>query len=105
MLNLALIYRFAPQRPQLLKLFIKPLLASAVMGVCAYAMYGLFDKLLPGIGIDTAARFGMALTMGLAIVISVIVYLLLVVALRVITKEELELVPKGEKIAKLLRIK
>jgi stage V sporulation protein B len=47
----------------------------------------------------------MALAMGLAIVISVIVYLLLVVALRVITKEELELVPKGEKIAKLLRIK
>ncbi len=104
-LNLALIYRYVPQRPQLIKLFIKPLLASAIMGVCAYSTYGLFEKLLPGIGIDTAARFGMALAMGLAIVISVIVYLLLVVALRVITKEELELVPKGEKIAKLLRIK
>jgi stage V sporulation protein B len=104
-LNIALIYRCVPQRPKLLKLFIKPLLASAIMGVCAYSMHGLLDKLLPNLGIDTAARLGMALAMGISILISIIVYLLLVIALRVITKEELELVPKGDKIAKALRIK
>ena len=34
----------------------------------------------------------------------VLAYLVFIVALKAITKEELELVPKGDKLAKLLRI-
>ena len=39
-----------------------------------------------------------------AILIAVIIYAVLVVALRAITREDLSLMPKGDKIAKILRL-
>ena len=44
------------------------------------------------------------LPMAVSIVIAVAAYLVFVVVFRAITAEELELVPKGEKIGKLLHI-
>ena len=40
-----------------------------------------------------------------AILVGCVVYVILVVALRVVSKDDLSLMPKGEKIAKLLRIR
>ena len=42
---------------------------------------------------------------GLAILVAVIVYLVSVVALRVITKEDMSLIPGGEKVAKILHMR
>ncbi|MFR8333839.1 MAG: hypothetical protein ACLU9S_16950 [Oscillospiraceae bacterium] len=42
---------------------------------------------------------------GGAILAAVVVYAILVLALRVISREDLELMPKGEKIAKILHIR
>ncbi len=39
-----------------------------------------------------------------AILIAVIIYAVLVVALRAISREDLSLMPKGDKIAKILRL-
>jgi stage V sporulation protein B len=40
----------------------------------------------------------------LAILVAVVIYAVLVVLLRAISREDLKLMPKGDKIAKLLRI-
>ena len=40
----------------------------------------------------------------LAVIVGVVIYLLMVILLKAIKREELDLVPKGDKIAKLLRL-
>ena len=129
-----LIARVIPRRPRYLDIFLKPFLASALMGGSAWAVYGLGSKIALTLGkksleaalaagkdpgglgamlcaMDQTAkqvlglsRTGNALmTLG-AIGIAVIVYGVLVVALRAISRDDLALMPKGNKIAKLLRL-
>ena len=95
-LDLIIIKRVIPLPPSYTKVFVKPLISAVLMGAAAWASYGLMANVL-GLGNRLA-------TMG-AIVIAVVVYVVLVLALRVISKEDLALMPKGEKIAKILRIK
>jgi stage V sporulation protein B len=52
-----------------------------------------------------APRFGSSLGVLMAICAAVVVYAVLVLALRVITREDLEMIPHGQKLAKLLRIR
>ena len=46
-----------------------------------------------------------ALAMLAAIGVAVVVYLVLVIALRAITRDDMRLIPKGEKLARILHIK
>lgn len=64
------------------------------MGAAAWAAYGLLSRFISS---NSVACLG-------AIAIAGCVYLVLVAALRIITKEDCMLLPKGEKIAKLLKI-
>jgi stage V sporulation protein B len=50
------------------------------------------------------SRSGNALMTAVSIGVAVIIYGVLVLALRAISKEDLKLMPKGEKIAKILHI-
>ena len=133
-LDLFLIARVIPRRPRYLEVFLKPLLASALMGGAAWAVYGLGSKAAMTLGkksLEAAlaagkdpgglgaklcdvsvslqqvlglSRTGNALmTLG-AIGVAVIVYGVLVVALRAISRDDLSLMPKGDKIARLLRL-
>lgn len=94
-LDLFIIKRVVPLPPSYTRVFLKPLIAAALMGAAAWGSYGVLSNFL-GLGNRLA-------TMG-AIVIAVVVYVVLVLALRVISKEDLALMPKGEKIAKILHI-
>ena len=47
----------------------------------------------------------MAIAMVAAIGVAVVVYFVLVVALRAITYEDMKLIPKGEKLARILHIR
>jgi stage V sporulation protein B len=67
-------------------IFIKPLYASLIMGVCAIGTYKLMYMIHPG---------NMTAT-GIAIIVAVIVYFVMVFLTGAITREELALVPKGE---------
>ena len=71
----------------------KPLLASVLMGVVAYMVNGFLSAVSPKLA--CVAAIGAA---GLC-------YVILVVVLRVITYDDCQLLPKGEKIAKILRIR
>ena len=98
-LNLIIIKRSIPNPPRYGVVFFKPLIAAAVMAGAAWASHGLFARFLSGSFVKSA------LATLLAIVVGAAVYLIMVLILHVISKEDLELMPKGEKIAKILHIK
>ena len=97
-LDLIVMARVIPGRPKYIPLFAKPAAAAAVMGLGAWAVHGLLAKLL------AANRLGNAVATLAAIVVAVVIYGVLVIVLRAITKEDLSLMPKGEKIARILHL-
>lgn len=92
-LELAIIKRVIPAAPNYGRVFAKPAISAAVMGLAVWAVYGLLSRFL-GNSLSTLG----------AIAVGVIVYAVLVVGLRAISKEDLALMPKGDKIAKILRL-
>ena len=110
-LDLVVITRVIPNRPRLLPIFAKPAVASAVMGGAAWAVYGLLSRILSSEQVDQAgqtvravSRMGNAAGIFLAIAVAGVVYLVLVIALRAISRDDLTLMPKGDKLARLLRL-
>lgn len=112
-LDLVVMSRVIPRRPKYIQVFAKPLAASALMGLGAWAVHGLMSKLFEATGIFMSAdpvthevlglsRTGNAAATLLAILVAVVIYGVLVIALRAITKDDLMLMPKGEKIARML---
>lgn len=89
--------------PRTGRILLRPALSSAAMGAAAWASYGLLSRLLARGG--ELSRMGMALAMLAAIVIAVAVYLTLIIVTRAVTMEDMKLIPKGEKIGKILRIR
>ena len=98
-LNLLIIKRVVPHPPRYLVALAKPLLASAIMAAAAWGSHGLLARVLNGsLGRDILAT-------ALAILVGVVVYAILVLALRTLTHEDLEMMPGGKKLAKILHIR
>jgi stage V sporulation protein B len=94
-LNLLSMRRVLQDPPAIVKNLVKPFAAAAVMGVFVYgALY-----LLKNLGFTSRL-----ILCGLPICVGVVVYVVMVVVLKVITRSDCMLLPKGEKIAKLLRL-
>lgn len=95
MLDLIAISRVLKNPPRLIPNVVKPALAALAMGAVAYGL----NRLCLAINLPLVLRTGFSILGAAA------VYAVLVVLLKVITKEDCALLPKGNKIAKLLRIK
>ena len=93
-LDLIVVSRVIPGFPGLFSLFGKPVLAAAVMGGAVWGCYGLTSRLIESYTVCTL----------LSICVGGAVYLALIVLLRALTRDELALMPKGDKIARLLRL-
>lgn len=93
LLNILFILKEVPQAGAVFRAFLRPLISSLLMGGVAWGCYGIFSR-------SIGARFGVLA----AIAVAAAVYLVLIVALRAVTREDLLLIPKGEKIANMLRI-
>ena len=108
LLDLIIIARAVPRHPRYLDVFLKPMIASAAMGAAAWAVYGLASKVLSSVpeGETEAvlSRAGSVISVMGAIGVAMAVYFGLVIALRAISRDDLSLMPKGEKIARLLRL-
>jgi len=102
-LNIAFIMARVKDRPKFGHVFIKPLFCSAVMAGAAFAVYRLLFLLLNGM-LGTG-RYAVAAYLGLSMIAGIAVYGLLIIVTRTITMDDMKLVPKGEKLAKMLRIK
>ena len=73
------------------KFVLKPVLATVIMAICSYFIY----LTLSGIIAEKLATI-------VAIASAVIIYGLAVVALKIFTKEEIQMAPAGDKISKIL---
>jgi O-antigen/teichoic acid export membrane protein len=93
-LDLIIISRVLRGRPGYLGIFLKPFAAAAIMGAGAWAVYGLVFKFLHSNTLAVVCSIGVA----------VVIYAVLIVAFKAIDREDLALMPKGQKIAKLLRL-
>jgi stage V sporulation protein B len=93
-LNLAAIFREVKPAPNLIRMFGKPLIAAAIMSGAAWAVNGLL-----------ATHFSAKIAAVGAIAVAGAVYLLLAVLMKLLTPEDLRMLPKGDKIARILRIK
>ena len=94
-LDLILIRRTLSAAPNYFRIFFKPLLASGIMALAAWASHGLLFRLLDSNSLATVGAIGIA----------VVVYAVLVLVLRAISADDLALMPKGDKIGKILRIR
>ena len=101
-INLIVLRREVRGKGGYLALFAKPVLASAVMGGAAWAVYGLVSRVVARGGELT--RMGNAAATFIAIGAAAAVYLVLVLITRAVSHDDLALMPKGEKIAKFLKI-
>lgn len=92
-LNIRAIWKTCGYRQEIIRTFLKPLAASAVMGVVTYAVFALFDYLIGGRFIPTV----------LAILVAVVVYIIAVLKLGVLSKADFLAFPKGETLYRLCK--
>lgn len=101
-LNLFFVWKYSPEKPRYFGIFAKPVMASVLMGAAAWAGYGFLDRALEAGGASYVGNA--AATLG-GILVGVIVYFVLVIALRILRAEDLRGVPHGEKLIRVLRLK
>jgi stage V sporulation protein B len=73
------------------KFVIKPILATFIMGVCAYFTYFSLKRII----IERLATI-------IAILVAVVIYILAILVLKIFSKEEFKMMPAGDKIVKVL---
>lgn len=97
-LNVIFINRRFEKGMSMKNIVFRPAVPSIAMGAIAYAVYAA------GMAFTSGGKLMMAAFMCAAILAAVIVYAVAVIKLRVITAEDMKLIPKGEKVAKLLHM-
>ena len=120
--DLVIIKLALPRSLSYFRVFAKPAAASAAMGLSAWAICGILSRTLLKLDafqmknaegqavLSEAGKVmlswrGNALAVAAAIAVAVVVYFALVLLTRAISSEDLSLMPKGEKIARLLHIR
>ena len=96
--------RTLSRRPRLSRVLGAPMLSCAVMGLAAWTAYALLERVLRhgGAPLD---RMPMAAAMLIAIAAAVAVYAVMISVTGALTREDMALIPHGEKIGDLLRLK
>ena len=95
-LNIIALYRTVPNRPALISNLLRPTLPALLMGAAVYGCYFAMTELLQ--------IHSNLLLCALPILVGVAVYFVLVVIFKSITREDCLLLPKGDTIARLLRL-
>ncbi len=93
-LNVFTMRRVMTEPPKLLRAMWKSGIAAIVMGVVAYGSYFVLTRFIASVTLCCLGAIGVA----------VVIYALMVILLKVITYDDCMLLPKGEKIAKILKI-
>lgn len=97
LLNLIAIAFLVPQKPKIVRSLLRPLLPAALMGVFVFATIYLMENVLH----ITSSL----LLCAVPVLVGVAVYAVSIIWCNTITKDDCLLLPKGEKLAKILRLK
>lgn len=103
-LNFFIVLRILPKRPSLRRTFLMPAIAACLMGVAAWGSYQILHAGVGSLFRSSHALMANGISVLGAMFIGVVVYAILVVKMHIISKEDLSLMPKGEKIARILHI-
>ncbi len=96
-LNLFTMSRVFPHPPAIVKNLLKSVVAACIMGVAAFGSW-------QGLLYLTGGNLSRVIACAVPILVAMPVYVIAAVKLRALTKEDCLLLPKGEKIAKLLKL-
>ncbi len=88
------------KNPRVRVILIRPLICSAAMGLGTWAVYGLAGRF-----IGLSGRLPMLLCMFLAMIAAIVIYLVTAIGTSSVTKEDMKLIPGGEKLARVLHMK
>ncbi len=91
---ITVLFKTLKEKMPLKSVIIKPAIASAVMGIAVFASYKLLMLVHLGNTISTICSIG----------VGVLVYAIFIVLLKVLTKEEVQQLPYGNRICKVLKI-
>ncbi len=91
-LNERAVIKYTGAKMDLMSIYIKPVIASLVMGVCAFGSYKGLEIII-----------GSKLAVCIAILVGVISYGIMVIAIKVATPEDISEMPKGEKLNGIIR--
>lgn len=101
-INLFSIIKISGVKINLASVFIKPFACAAISGVTAFATVKVFSKVLANLGEADSMLNGNSVALVIAVAAAVLVYVLALLFLKALSRDDLEMIPKGEKIAKKL---
>ena len=96
LLNLFAISRLVPQKPKLVRNLLRPILPAAIMGGAVWGTLFVLEKVLH--------ISSVLIRCGVSVMVGVAVYAVAIILCKTVKKEDCLLLPKGEKIAKLLHL-
>ena len=93
-LNFGIIAKVVPQKPALLKNLLRPVLPAAIMGGAVYGVY---------LGISRFTQSDLLLC-AIPVAVGALLYVVFAVIFKAVTVEDCQLLPKGDKLAKFLKL-
>ncbi|MCC8357269.1 MAG: polysaccharide biosynthesis protein [Oscillospiraceae bacterium] len=104
-INLVFIAKHMERPMNMGRIFGRAGLSAGVMGVAAWAVWSLLHGLMGGVEAVIINRpINVLVPFLVAVLTGVVVYVVMIIATRAITMEDMKLIPKGEKLAKRLHI-
>ncbi|MCL2106680.1 MAG: polysaccharide biosynthesis protein [Oscillospiraceae bacterium] len=101
-INLTALLKTARVKLNLSSVLWKPLFCSILCAAAAWAVNGLFQRVMPDAFAREHSRLVLLLSIGLAIGAAAAVYGLSMLLTRAVTEDDLDMLPKGKKIGKVL---
>ncbi len=99
--NLISLVRISKVKIHWSSVFVKPLICAALCGVTAFAANGLLNKIFPADTSQSILNMG-TVSAGIAVMLAVVIYAISLLLIKGIAREDVLVLPKGEKIAKTL---
>lgn len=98
-LNLLAMNRVIKEPPHMVRNMLRPMLSALIMAACVVVAFLGLSQVF-----TLSSTLGKLILCGGPVIVGVVVYVICVVKLKAITREDCMLLPKGEKIAKLLHL-
>lgn len=85
--------------------FFKPFICASISAAVAFVTVKIFNNILGGFGSADSMINGNSISLAISVIAAVVAYLISLLLIKGISKDDLEMIPKGEKIAKRLEKK
>lgn len=99
-LNIIFVIKFTGYVPEVKKIFLKPFVASVLCGAGAFAVYNIMDRIIPE---TLGSRTGALVCLVPAVGVAGIIYVVALGIMKGFVREDIVMLPKGNKICSLLQ--